>query len=209
MDSFSVEKTPKTCTDLSLDQLKIGFGDRLSPRRLACVQTKYDLLKYLWKEIKIEDIYLEKYKLNSDDEISIHDDAFSRHLESLNQVYSGQNEYARQRLADRIQLELPQPTRTEESFEQFEKKKLKIHQVVRTEIGRKWWEFGRHLEIKMGRLDEIDEEHRSVARKVDSIFKALEEQNYNQFTYVDKICSALTDTRRTDLCTEIRKIMER
>lgn len=87
-------KVPRTCTDLSLDSLKIMFNDRISPRRLACVDKKYDLLKYLWKECRIDDCYLEKYKANNFDEISRYDDAFSRHLlETTNRVFSGQNEY--------------------------------------------------------------------------------------------------------------------
>lgn len=85
---------PKTCTDLSLDQLKIMFGDRLSARRLACVETKYDLLKYLWKESQLDDYYLEKYTINNRDEISGYDDVFSKHLlGSTNTNFTGQNEY--------------------------------------------------------------------------------------------------------------------
>ncbi len=87
---------PKTFTDLSLDKLKIMFADRLSPRRLACVEEKYDLLKYLWKELKIEDCYLEKYKINNQDEVSRHDDAFSRHLLEF-RTYTGCNEYGKLR----------------------------------------------------------------------------------------------------------------
>lgn len=87
-------KVPRTFTDLSLDHLKIMFNDRISPRRRACVEKKYDLLKYVWKESQIDDCYLEKYKVNNIDEISRHDDAFSRHLlESTNRIYTGQNEY--------------------------------------------------------------------------------------------------------------------
>lgn len=85
-------REPKTFTDLSLDSLKIMFNNRISRRRLACVENKYDLLKYLWKESQIEDLYVEKYKVNNMDEIARHDDAFSRHLlEST--IYTGQNEY--------------------------------------------------------------------------------------------------------------------
>lgn len=82
---------PRTTTDFSLDKLKIMFGNRISPRRLACSEEKYDLLKYLWKEAKIEDCVLEKYKVKNMQEINRHDDAFSRHF--LENGYTGQNEY--------------------------------------------------------------------------------------------------------------------
>lgn len=87
---------PKTWTDLSLDQLKIMYSGRksLSSRRLACVVDKYDLLKYLWKEAIIEDRTLEQYKVNNIDEISRHDDAFSRHLLG-DDIFSGENEYGK------------------------------------------------------------------------------------------------------------------
>lgn len=93
MDSPSI--SPKTITDLSLEQLKIGLGGRLSPRRLGCVTNKYDLLKYLWKESQIDDHILEKYKTRNIDEISQNDDAFSRYLKDNRKdlYYTGQNEY--------------------------------------------------------------------------------------------------------------------
>lgn len=92
-------KVPRTYTDLTLDQLKIMFGDRLSARRLACVEKKYDLLKYLWKECQIDECYLEKYKINNRHEIATHNDAFSRHLlDVINRNYTGQNEYGEYRI---------------------------------------------------------------------------------------------------------------
>lgn len=87
---------PKTYTDLNLDQLKIMFRDRISVRRVACAEKKYDLLKYLWKDCQIEDCYLEKYKINNRDEVSKYDDAFSKYLLDFpNRIFSGQNEYGK------------------------------------------------------------------------------------------------------------------
>lgn len=93
MESPSIQK-PTTFTDLTLDQLKIMFRDRLSARRMACAENKHDLLKYLWKVAEIENSYLEKYAAKNLVEFSRYDDPFSRHfLAATPRTYTGQNEY--------------------------------------------------------------------------------------------------------------------
>lgn len=89
-----------------------------------------------------------------------------------------------------------------------EEKKFRIHDLVRTEIGNKWWEFGRHLKIAQGKLDTINSEQNEVARKVDEVFRAFELESYNEFSYVDKISNALISSRRTDLSKKLYRIME-
>ncbi|KAG4076704.1 hypothetical protein HA402_001991 [Bradysia odoriphaga] len=208
MDSPANE--PRTWQDLGLDKLKIMFGKRISPRRIACVDTKYELFKYLWKECQVKDSDLDKYKLNNRDEISTHDDAFSRYLfQSTNGSFTGFNEYARLRLSDRIDT-MPQENHIQPSSdEQFAEKRFQIIDLIRTEIGNKLWEFGRHLRVKQGRLDAIDKEQTEVARKVDKIFEEFEKESYNAITYVNKINTALINTRRKDLARKIYEIMER
>ncbi|XP_037035892.1 uncharacterized protein LOC119074049 [Bradysia coprophila] len=169
---------PKTITDLSLEQLKMIFAGKISPRRLACVREKYDLLKYLWKESEIED--------------------------------TGCNEYAKQRLADMI---TPMRRRTTchtvpSSADRFEENKSKIQNLVRSAVGNKWWQFGKHLYIKQGQLDTIGTEENTVVRKVNRVFEAFEQNCYNEVAYVNAVSKALHGCRLTDLATEIYRIVE-
>lgn len=89
-------------------------------------------------------------------------------------------------------------------------KKFQIHEVIRSEIGCKWWDFGRHLRIKQGTLDTIDSEQNGVGRKVDEVFKVFEKECCsNEITYVDKVSGALIKSRRTDLARKVYEIMEK
>lgn len=84
---------------------------------------------------------------------------------------------------------------------------------MRADIGTKWREFGRRLKIKEGKLDSINKAQNEIECKVDEIFKAFEHQCRDQcldeFMYVERICTALVDTRRKDLSREVIKIMGR
>lgn len=85
---------------------------------------------------------------------------------------------------------------------------MRIHNLIRSEIETKWWEFGRQLQIKMGKLDTINKKHDEVARKVDEVFMEFELERCNEFTYVDRVSNALINSRRKDLSKKVQRIME-
>lgn len=65
------------------------------------------------------------------------------------------------------------------------------------------------MRVKQGRLDAIDKEQTEVARKVDKIFEEFEKESYNEVTYVNKVSTALVNSRRKDLARKVYEIMER
>lgn len=87
-------------------------------------------------------------------------------------------------------------------------KRSRIHKLIREDIGTKWRDFGRNLELKEGKLDSINYEHNEVECKVNEIFKVLQGQRLDEFMYVEKICNSLIDSRRKDLAKEVLIIME-
>lgn len=87
-------------------------------------------------------------------------------------------------------------------------KKSKIQELIRDDIGTKWREFGRNLQIKEGKLDSIDYEHKEIERKIDAIFNVLEGQCLDEFMYVEEICNSLVVSRRKDLAKDVVRIMK-
>lgn len=63
--------------------------------------------------------------------------------------------------------------------------------------------------MKQGRLDAINKEQTEVARKVDKIFDEFDKECNNEVTYVNKVSTALINSRRKDLSKKVYEIMER
>lgn len=85
----------------------------------------------------------------------------------------------------------------------------RINELVATDIGNKWKDFARALNIKEGKIDELDEKYRSIPDRVYNIlqFHRSNPRCTNERNYVLSIANALTKARRNDLRKQVEEIV--
>lgn len=88
------------------------------------------------------------------------------------------------------------------------KRHQQIYKIIATEIGRKWKDLGRELEITEGILDKIELEENNIGERVYKILKEFEEYcPLHQRSA--KLNQALIECRRKDLAKKIVDIEQR
>lgn len=89
----------------------------------------------------------------------------------------------------------------------FTENRLQIYGLIAAEIGKKWREFGRELNVSEGQLDAIDAKHReSMVDKVHATFNKFEEKTKPRNRY-HAILKALEQVRRKDLVRSVQKLV--
>lgn len=83
-----------------------------------------------------------------------------------------------------------------------------INELVATDIGNKWKDFARALNIKEGKIDELDEKYRSIPDRVYKILQLHRSNpvNTNRAKYILSVSHALTKARRNDLRKQVEEI---
>lgn len=92
---------------------------------------------------------------------------------------------------------------TEPIRDEFQGKKDEIYDLICDNIGFKWRDLGRKLDIQQGQLEKIEMTCRDFNTRCHMIFELAAEIRPNE-SYLNRLLVALKGSRRPDLAREIR-----
>lgn len=95
----------------------------------------------------------------------------------------------------------PTPCSKPDALHVFDRSRIAIYSRIAENIGRKWRDLGRELDVDEGALDRIEEEHRNgnTADKVYAVFARFGERTLGAGRQVQALSNALRMVRRRDL----------
>lgn len=91
----------------------------------------------------------------------------------------------------------------------LENKYHRINSIIATEIGRKWKEFARALNVKEGKIDELEVNHSELYGRVIAVLEIHKTQSVLSCNRarVSAILNGLTTARRNDLRQKVENIL--
>lgn len=90
----------------------------------------------------------------------------------------------------------------------FERHKKQIFKIINEQIGKKWKDLGRELDILEGKLDKIELENPNISDRIYRILTEFEEQ-FPPYERSAKLIDALQECGRRDLAKKISDIERR